>query len=712
MGAVLLMLVLLAPLQEAKDYKIRLQAKDGTQVAGTIKLPPSILMKTKFGEIKVDSGTLQYLRLNNDGKVQVSTTTGNTVIGDCSIQSFEVQTSGGKLTVALPDLMYINFEPPAPPPPPPAPPAPTPAPARALPPAVGTPTFKGKEVRQNFDPVKCYARGFEPAILLTDGKRAALLDYEAEECVFVTLATGACDRVKVEGGPSCLVEKDGKVYVANRKSNSLSVIDAAAPKVVGRVAVGASPRWLAAPVLGNVLYMITESDRAWVQSLDTKTGQMLGAMLNTQFNGGIYWSQGFVAVTPDNRLLITQGEQSTSPSATPQVFAINGQKITDLQVSHHDDHPSAFHVDYAGARVYAGRRVYSLDLRETIAGSVPAALCVPHPTKSIVFGIKRVGNRSYSGNGSPIVSIFDELRMTTVAEIDLGADITALLPTETTLYALGRTHLYEVPLSEVVPAEALARERERRIPVDLTKIPSDADIRKAEGLVADGWKALEGGKIDDAKKAFDSAQAADPFSNARVGLAAILVRKKEFVAAVDALKALLQYPFRNISGRSAVYVELAASYLGTNQSENATLALQEGLRLDPKDAGLLKSMGSTYAAAGNAKLQYVCWAKSLQSDPKQPELKKQLDQLLQTILKSTTGVCGFCRGDGKFETLEEIEGGTKKKIITECRQCKGGGKTWKRPCLECSGSGRLQSEKFCEKCWGSGSIVEPAKSNY
>src|SRR5678815_34492 len=111
--------------QETKDYKIRIQAKDGTQVAGTIKLPPSILMKTKFGEIKVDSGTLQYLRLNNDGKVQISTTTGNTVIGDCSIQSFEVQTSGGKLTVALPDLMYINFEPPAPPPPPPAPPAPT-----------------------------------------------------------------------------------------------------------------------------------------------------------------------------------------------------------------------------------------------------------------------------------------------------------------------------------------------------------------------------------------------------------------------------------------------------------------------------------------------------------------------------------------------------------------------------------------------------------
>src|SRR6185295_15087350 len=97
------------------------------------------------------------------------------------------------------------------------------------------------------------------------------------------------------------------------------------------------------------------------------------------------------------------------------------------------------------------------------------------------------------------------------------------------------------------------------------------------------------------------------------------------------------------------YVELAASYLGTNQPENATQALQEGLRLDPKDPGLLKSMGSTYAAAGNAKL--------LQSDPKQPELKKQTDQLLQTILRSTTGVCNSCRGDGKFETLEEIEGG-------------------------------------------------------
>ena len=708
MGALILVVCLLAPLQDAKDYKVRLQAKDGTQIAGTLKLPPTILMKTKFGEIKIETGTVQYLRLNNDGKVQISTTTGNTVIGDCSVQSFELQTGGGKLTVALSELMYINFEPPAPPPAPPAPVPVRPAPVADPVPGPSKSNYKGVEVRKKFDPSKCFARGFDPAILLSDGKRAAVLDYEAEECVFVTLATLTCDRVKVEAGPSCLVEKGGKVYVANRKSNSLTVIDAATMRVTGRVAVGSSPRWLAAPVLGNVVYMITEADRAWIQSLDTLTGQVLGALLDTKFNGGIYWPLSFVAVTPDNRLLYTQSPQEYGPSATPHVYGINGQKITDLQVMHHESHPSAFLVDYKGARVYSGSKVYSLDLKEKISDAVPAVVTVPHPTRNVVFGIKTTKDRFHPEEGSMVVSLFDELRMTTIGEIDIGTGVLALLPAETKLYVLGRTHLYEVDL----PAEALAKERERRVAVDLTRTPAAADVDKANGLVADAWKALDRMKFDDAKNTFEAALALDPYSDARAGLAAIPVRQKNFVPAIDVLKGLLHYPFRNNSGRSAVYAELGACYLGTNQPDNAARALQDGLLLDPKDAGLLRNMGNTQAAAGNSKLQYVCWTKSLESDPKQPELKKQLEELHQKIVKSTTGTCGSCKGDGKFETLEEFEGGIKKKIITECRQCKGVGKTWKRPCADCSATGRLVFDKYCEKCWGTGSITEPAKSNY
>lgn len=693
-----------ASVQDLQDFKVRVQTRDGSSFVGTAKLPASVAIKTKFGDVKVQLSMVSQILRTPDSRFRFEAGAAGTVVGEWTGAKIELVTAGGKLEISEADLQMVTFENPAP-----AASAPVAAPVAG---AKKSPLFKGYEVRKPTERssyAKLAFRSFDPVVLLPGGRQLALLDYETEECVFVELATGACKRIKVESAPTCLIEKGGKVYVANSKSNSLSIIDAKSQAPAGRIALGSAPSWITAPVVGNVLYVVTRSNEATFLAVDTQANRVIGPLVNAAWDRPINLSYTAASVTPDNRILIAQGNESHSPSCRPDVFLLNGLKCTqvvDPRARLHTDHGGAYLFDFTGARLYTGWYAYSLDMSERI-GEFPCIYAVAHPTKGLVLGLKK---GQYRVGPSDTVVVLDEGNLTQVCEIPAGDDLVALVPVEETLYAVSATQVYPIPLSGKVPAASLSKAKARRIPVDLANPPSEADVKKAQAVLGEGQRALDGGKFEEAKKKFEAALQLDPLSNAKAGLGMLLVRQKKYSEAVDFLTPARVYPFRDPAGRSIVYNQLGIAYAEAGQTDNAIRTFQEGLRASPKDTTLLKNLGVAFGNSGKLTEAYIMWAKCLQVDSRQSDVKKMLDETLKKIAASTTAKCEICEGDGKFEAVIQ-EQGSRKKVITECKTCKGCGKTWRRPCVDCQATGRKDYYTRCDKCW-SGYLLEPAKGTY
>jgi YVTN family beta-propeller protein len=544
-----------------------------------------------------------------------------------------------------------------------------------------------------------------PSLLASGGKVAVILNAPEDEVVFVDLGSGAASHVKVEGGPSALAEKDGKLYVANRRSSSLSILDPATGKSKGRVALNAPPLWISAPVVGNVLYILTESPQGRIQSLDTRADKVSGSYAAMGATANLILPQSFVTASPDGRFLVIQDQH-----ASPSVYWLSGSRLSFLQIAPPSSGPGPVIFDFSAGRIYAGAQMYSLDLRQTLGSRLGCAFTVPHPTRNVVFGVRQVESTGGYFTAQS-VTVFDEEKMTSIGEIEVGDPILALLPTETTLYVVGPTRIYPVDLGGRIPADALAKPKARRVPVDLARPLPPADVKKAETLAQEAQKALEAGQVEDARKKFEESEKLDPLGGGRLGQGMILLHQRSFLEASEALRAVSSYPFRDLAWTCLAYIQMGAALTGLQRHNEAVQELWEALRLDPQSAPVFRGLGNAQAAGGWPGPAYLSWSRSLLLDSKQADLRKKCDDLIRSIARDTTGKCDRCQGTGKREVNVEEEGKQKQKITNECPLCKGCGKTWKRPCVECMGTG-AQGKGTCDKCFGSGVLYEPAKGNF
>jgi YVTN family beta-propeller protein len=688
-----------APVQESRECRVRVDVADGSTFTGKTELPATIVVKSKFGDVTVESASILSITRNPDKKWTVALADSNKIVGDCTLGAIALQITGGKITITQEDLRTLVIQRDAPAVVRPPPPAATPPPA-----AKPAPAFPGVEYRKAAEDYMNRIP-YAPAILLSTRKHVALLDQAQEECVFYEIETGTLARVKTEAKPVNLVEKNGKVYVANNGTNSLTVIDARTLQLRGRVALGTAPLWVAAPARGDVLYFASRETNGGVQAVDTKKDTLLGPLTPKNGKGGITgWHLAFVSVSPDNRLLITQSGTG-SPGCRPDLYLLDGLHYSQLWqpgVELHTDHPGPFHPDPSGRRFYCGYRVYSSDMRQSV-GSPPCAITVPHPTLKLVFGSKK---GTYWSSTSETLVLLDEDKLTVLKEIPFGDTILNLVPTDKRLLVVGPKTLYPIDLAKILPEGTVAISSKE--PLDISQEIDPASIKKASDLIQAAQKDLDARKFDDARKKFEEADKTDPFSNGRVGLAMLLVKEEKFGEAIEYIGSLLGYPFRSDADFPILYNQMAIAFARSNQQPKAIETFQRGLQQDPRNTMLLKNLGAAYENMGEEKQAYVYLSRSLKIDPKQADAKKMLDDLSAKIRKSTTGVCPNCDGDGKFEAIIEEAGAARRKIIKTCAICKGGGRTWKRPCEECMGSGQKGYNEYCEACMGRGVVLEAA----
>lgn len=700
-------LPLAARAQDTTEINVSISTKDGSRFTGTAVLPSTLAVKTKYGDMKMEITSIRTMMFTGEDTWQFALSDGTSTTGTASLGTIEVKTKAGTLKIKGTDIQTFSVTGAVAPPPKPAP---TPSADPKKPdPAKPEAKFRGFDVRTALK-AEDYHRGtVDTALIVPGGKHMALLDYGTEEVVFVELTTGTTTRVKVESEPNCMLEKNGKIYVVNRKSGSLSIIDPKSFKAVGRIPVSGTPNWAAAPVLGDVIYVNCLSGNQTMIRIDAKTDKVAGPMVWRQFkNNPVNLTSNFITVLPNNRFIITQADLSLSPAATPSVYFVDGDGVVQEGVSQHQSHPTIFHVDFVGARIYAGFFVYSLDVREKIA-DLPCSIAVPHPTRSVVFGVRK--KEPYGRGPTDKILLFDEEKLTEIGEIEVGDPIVHLVAGEKTLYALSETKLYPIDLEGRVPADALKRLRPRRIPVDLTKLPSDAEVKKANALLVEAQKALDADKTDVARAKFTEADKVDPLCNGRAGLGMVLVREKKHAEAVEFLTNLRAYPFREWSIMSVVYNQLAIAHAGAGDSSKAIEVFHEGLRYFPKDTMLLKNLGVSYEKAGKLNTAYAYWQRALKIDAKLADVKKYVQEATAEIRKATKETCETCEGKGEHSVTVEDEDGSRKKLIRECKSCDATGETWKKPCVDCAGSGKKSYYDYCETCWGSGFLLEGIKTD-
>lgn len=698
-----LIALLSPPLQETETREVtgEVRTHDQSNFKGTFRLPALLVVKTKYGEMKIKAEDARAFHSQDGTNWLVVTWTGSSVSGEMTLPPLEIRTEGGSMTVQQADIASVTLHAPAPPPPTPQP---SPPPAAENAPPAGSQKFPGHEFRKKYAADRSSIRGGDVALLLSSGKAFVLLDPENKECLFVDTSSLDLVRVSVDAGPVHLVEKKGKLYVACREGNSLVCIDADSRKATGKVSVGSPPLWLSSPELADEIHVLTTNGTR-IDRFDLKTGKMTGVLLqNIQ--------AGFITALPDARWILTQSPQTHSPSAKPELYFVRKNEVKCLFLGMngamhvHADHDGPFFKDVTGARLYAGKDVYTLDARDRIA-TLPCYLSVPHPTANLVFGAKRPGQGPRWEPGTTIL-IFQEDTLGQIEEIDIGDRILALVPSEQRLFVIGETRFYVVELRDRPCAAQLAVPRTRRIPFDPSAPSKPANLAEVNRIVDEGQDLLDDGKCEEARKKFETADAKDPLGSGRAGIAMTLVREKKFNEAVDVLTPMRAYPFRNLDALLTVYTQLGIALAQSNRLDDAIRTFQWGLQIEPEDVLLLENLGVSHAQKGQPSQSFLLWSKAVKIDPKKKNLREKLETITKELMRTTAQKCPTCEGAGRHEYRIEEEGSTKK-VIRDCKTCEKTGTVWRKPCLTCSGSGRKTYYESCDLCWGGGYTHEPLK---
>jgi len=120
-------------------------------------------------------------------------------------------------------------------------------------------------------------------------------------------------------------------------------------------------------------------------------------------------------------------------------------------------------------------------------------------------------------------------------------------------------------------------------------VAADAGAPDA-ALVADGYRQWEQGRLEEARKSFEQAIAANPRSvEAHLKLGGLLLANQRYAEAIPVYQRLISLDANN----AKAWIALGLAYRHANQTELARAAFAEALRIEPERqaqlAGLLDS---------------------------------------------------------------------------------------------------------------------------
>ncbi len=460
-----------------EEFRVTIRTEDGSSFMGTARLPAKLALSTKFGDVTPETRTLSQIK--QVGGVWILIGINGQFSGKLALDSVTVVTAGGALKIPLADIGHITLQPPA-----------AARPPEIRDPAAPKPRFSGPEVRKGYADDPQHLRHADLAILVAGGRYLALLDRPSAECVLLELSSGKVTRVRVDAGPSHLIERNSKLYVANTEARSITVIDLQSLQVLRQIPVDGPPRWFSAPGFGSLVYLAVDRSEFRLQCLDTKTDSFLDPLGYSQGDGNVLLGLHFIQASPDNRYLLTMGRSF----AYPVLFEIRDHGVGLLKRMEEKHWPSAA-ADFRAGRTYLGSQVYSADLQQRV-GSIPNAdLLVPHPSKRLLFGRKCPPSQPSEIvlNRGTTILLIDEETLGTLGEIEVGDRVLALAPAEDLLHVLSETRVYSIELKAQVPAEALARVKPVRNEGDLARLEASTGTRRASHSLPrlGGWTLLD-----------------------------------------------------------------------------------------------------------------------------------------------------------------------------------------------------------------------------
>ncbi len=658
-----IVMALVLALQETA-IDVQLRTSDGDTVLGTARLSP-FKLKTAFGEATIDPAKLQSIAFEG-AKAKVTLIDRTSLSGTLELKELVVETSAGKLTVALEKIAAIEVSPAGSKPPPPP----------RVPSYSSRPFGRYQRLRPHF---------------CGDLRHVVLFDGGKGEVVFYELATGATTVVPVENEPRAVAERDGKLYVSNFGSQSLSVIDIASKKSTGRIALSRAPAGIA--IAKSTLYYAFGGKS--IMAVELPLGREKGTL--TDRKGQTLETTAIqLAVSADGRVLYAQGAFDWQPSAVPAAFELDGLKASPLGAPAKEDH-QALIVDFRGGRVYGGANVYSLDLRQVTA-KTGSNIAVPHPTLPVVLGGKPGGVTFFEGSA---LLCLDEETLTPLKEVSIGRSFCFIFPTEKAVYVATNQHVYEVPTADIVPESA----RRKPKAVRMAEVKPE-DVAKAESLAAEGRRLLDGGKAEAALAKFQESAKIDPLGGGQAGAGSALLALKRADDAIEHLRKASPLPLRAADGRVTCLVLLGRAYAQAGRHDEAIESFVGALRLGPGSAALFVDVGESFVAQKRDGLAYVAFGRALRIDGRNARAREKTAELARSIRQATAGQCPSCQGTGKREKEIE-EGGKVQKQTEKCAACDGVGRAWQRPCVECLAAGSREDGESCRPCWGRGYELVP-----
>ncbi len=665
-----LLMLLLA--QETVDVPAYIHTKDGNRFGGAVTLPATIVFKTRTGDVSVDTTVIQTLQQQQAGSWAVYGDI--SAQGSISVERFTVVSTAGTFTIPADDIQYVQF-----------------TEARRVSRPEGprmTPKFEGIDVRKERRPNPGNDMLQDPLVALSGG-RVAVLDRTADTLVVIDEG-GRAKAVRAGNGVIGVAESNGKVYVAASRSNEVVVLDAALA-VVKRIRVGGPASSVAAAQ--GMVYALRE-DGAIVR-IDAATDAYLGQMpVQGQGANGL---GAWLWVSPDGHQAYVSGSQYGS-----MAYAVRGDLLVSVGGFGDFESRGLMGADPGSARFYRGNVVCGPAPTMKIT-QLEHVFAVPHPTKGVIFGARRTGERKNQWGAGDTVVVYGEQSFDVLAEIPVGDEIYGMSASGTTLRVLSRTKLYTLDLEKLAP-EAMQK---AKIGGSRSGFTAAADaIAKAKEMVEAGWKALASDRAAEAKELFAAAEELDSWSGAAIGTAACLESEGKAEEAIDLLAAYASRPVREASMRSKAAARLGLLLVKAGRAQEALKGLIEAGRRDSGHAELLAALGRTYHALDRMAEAFVAFGASLKAEAGQAELETLRLEAMAKVKTASKARCNVCAGKGK-QTVTVTEDGVQKKLTKRCGVCWGAGQVWSRPCPDCVTAVPSVYAMGCGRCQGRRVIAEP-----
>ncbi len=670
-------------LQDA-PVEMRVVTTDGSTLNGKGTLTP-LKLKTEYGEATLEPGKIKTINVSG-ATIIVETWDKNTISGEGKLDAVVIETSLGKMTVKPEKIMRIEVTKA------PAGAQPPPNTSNPQPPTTADPRIPAGPKVPNAD-LGADRVLYQTPVLTSDEKYVAIADRRNGELLLISTEDLGVSIVKVEAYPQAILERDGKLFVANRDSSSISIVDPAQKKVTGRIQLTVKPTSITGPAAQPLLYV--GSEKEGIAIVDYRTGKEMGAIVVAASNSKPR-SSTWVTVTPDNAYLYIQGDLDHSPTCVPELWFLDGNKITYGGFYHHEDHQPLI-VSYASNRVYGGRQVYTLDLRDQPI-KLGCGRVSPHPKAPVLFGVPGIRQGMVQG--------FDEETAAPFMRVVTGEAVHSLVAGMRDVFCFSATRVMKVPAASLAPADALEKSRRVRLALDPAKPPSKDAIAKAESLGSEAGSLLRGGNAAGARAKYEDSVKADALGPGHVGIGASLLAAGKHQDCIDYMREVRAFPYRKRDTAVEAFRVLAQAYAHFDERrDEATTTVENGIILAPKDARILEAGGQIQRRYKNLPRAYVLFARAIEADGR---AKKEFGEVESEMRKAATP-CPNCEGKGKFERVVQEEGKPNKKITVKCDACDGCGKAWRKPCLACCGIGRVQYGDACEKCWGAGAVLAPGK---